>query len=74
MLDVLDGRVNYTKEDEKLQAVFRSLLDNRHLAHFAKGRIGRDFLRQNVYLLGPDATVSIADKGEAMDIVNSEGA
>jgi putative glycosyltransferase (TIGR04372 family) len=70
MLDMLDGRIEYTKEDEDLQAAFRSLLDHRHYAYFAKGRIGRDFLRQNAHLLGPDTTVSLADKGKARGVVS----
>jgi putative glycosyltransferase (TIGR04372 family) len=74
MLDVLDGRIEYTKEDERLQDAFRNLLDERHYSHGASGRIGRGFLRQNAHLLGSGAIISIADKVEAMDVVNSEGA
>jgi putative glycosyltransferase (TIGR04372 family) len=51
MLDKLEGKIEYTKEDEDLQAAFRSLLDDRHYTYYATGRIGRNFLRQNRHLL-----------------------
>ena len=47
MLDVLDGSIQYSKEDESLQSNFRDLLDERHYTYGASGRIGRDFLRSN---------------------------
>lgn len=53
MLDVLDGRVEYTQKDEDLQTAFRNLLDDRHYTHGASGRIGRDFLRKNAHMFGP---------------------
>ncbi len=51
MLDVLDGRMEYTAEDEALQQAFRSLMNERHYTYGAPGRIGRNFLRQNAHLL-----------------------
>jgi putative glycosyltransferase (TIGR04372 family) len=70
MLDMLDGRVEYSKEDEDLQATFRALLDDRQYSYGASGRIGRDFLRKNARLLKPGTTNSAANAGEVKDTAN----
>jgi putative glycosyltransferase (TIGR04372 family) len=51
MIDVLEGRIEYTQEDENLQAAFRSLLNDRHYSYLSTARLGRNFLRQNAQLL-----------------------
>jgi putative glycosyltransferase (TIGR04372 family) len=51
MLDVFDGLIEYSQEDADLQSTFRSLLNHRHYSYLSKGRIGRNFLRQNAHLL-----------------------
>lgn len=48
MLDRLDGRAEYTAEDEERQARFRSYFRDGHYAFGAGSRIGRDFLRAHM--------------------------
>ena len=51
MLDRLEGKVLYTKEDNHLQNQFQSLLKPEHYCYGVESRIGRDFLRKYSVLL-----------------------
>jgi putative glycosyltransferase (TIGR04372 family) len=55
MLDRFDGTLQYTEEDERLQAKFKTLLarDRRNFDVGHDSRIGRDYLREHASLL-PD--------------------
>lgn len=53
MLDLTEGTMTYTVEDERLREQFESLLKPGHYSYGASSRIGRDFLRKYVRLL-PD--------------------
>jgi putative glycosyltransferase (TIGR04372 family) len=55
MLDRLDGTLQYTEKDERLQAKFKELLarDRRQFDYGHESRIGRDYLREFASLL-PD--------------------
>ena len=48
MLDRLDGRACYTREDDAKQEQFRSLLRRGHYAFGTGSRIGRDFLSRHL--------------------------
>jgi putative glycosyltransferase (TIGR04372 family) len=51
MLDRIEGVAQYTEEDERLQARFKSLLRLGHYSYGARSRLGRDFLRKYAHLL-----------------------
>lgn len=46
MLDRIEGRAEYTHEDEVLQERFKSLMRPGHFAYGSGSRVGRDFLRK----------------------------
>lgn len=51
MLEKVEGRVLYTDEDERLQELFKSLMNPSHKTFGAISRVGRDFLRKHSFLL-----------------------
>ena len=51
MLDMLEGKLKYSAEDECLQAQFKLLMNPAHYSYNAMSRVGRDFLRKYEYLL-----------------------
>ncbi|MBF0343538.1 MAG: TIGR04372 family glycosyltransferase [Nitrospirae bacterium] len=51
MLDNLEGKAVYSKEDELLQAKFKSLIPMNSLGYASKARIGRNFLKKHKQLL-----------------------
>ncbi len=51
MLDRLDGKIQYSDEDERMQEDFKSLMNPSHFSYGAISRVGRDFLRKYQYLL-----------------------
>jgi putative glycosyltransferase (TIGR04372 family) len=51
MLDRVNGTAEYTEEDERRQADFKSSLRPGHYAYGARSRISRDFLRRHRNLL-----------------------
>jgi putative glycosyltransferase (TIGR04372 family) len=51
MLDRLEGKLEYSEEDERLQAHFKSLMKPGHYSYGAISRVGRDFLRKYERLL-----------------------
>ena len=51
MNERLDGRFQYTEEDEELQSRFHSLFQPHHICYGTAARIGAKFLRQNKELL-----------------------
>jgi putative glycosyltransferase (TIGR04372 family) len=51
LLDRIEGRAEYTDEDEARQAAFRSGFRAGHYTFGAGSRIGRDFLRRHAQLL-----------------------
>jgi putative glycosyltransferase (TIGR04372 family) len=51
MLARIDGTLQYTKEDDRLQAAFHALIRPGHYCYGAASRIGRDFLRKYSRLL-----------------------
>lgn len=52
MLECSEGRVVYTPEDEALQRRIKDLMRPGHYGYGGINRIGRDFLRKYVHLLG----------------------
>jgi putative glycosyltransferase (TIGR04372 family) len=46
MFDRIEGKFNYTREDEELQEHFKSLMNPGHFSFGSVSRIGRDFLRK----------------------------
>jgi putative glycosyltransferase (TIGR04372 family) len=55
MMDTVDGRVEYSNEDEALQATFIGLMHEGHYSYGADARVGRDFLRRHRELLSEPA-------------------
>jgi putative glycosyltransferase (TIGR04372 family) len=51
MLEISEGKVVYTEEDERLQQRFKALLKPGHYMYGSAGRIGREFLRKHQALL-----------------------
>jgi len=51
MLERLEGRTNYSQEDEELQRRFKVLMRPGHYSYGGISRIGRDFLRKYAHLL-----------------------
>jgi putative glycosyltransferase (TIGR04372 family) len=51
LLDRIDGKSVYTKEDERLQERFKSLMNSSHYSYGSPARVGRDFLRKYSHLL-----------------------
>ncbi|MFA5181834.1 MAG: TIGR04372 family glycosyltransferase [Syntrophales bacterium] len=51
MLDRLNGKIQYSDEDERMQEDFKSLMNPSHFSYGAVSRVGRDFLRKYKYLL-----------------------
>jgi len=51
MLDRFEGRLEYSREDDRLQARFKSLLKPCHYSYGAVSRVGKDFLRKYESLL-----------------------
>lgn len=51
MLEILDGRVRYSPEDEELQARFQRLIKPHHFNYGGACRVGRGFLRRHRELL-----------------------
>lgn len=51
MLNVMEGTVTYTAEDESLQERFKSLLQPGHYSYGASSRLGQSFLRKYKNLL-----------------------
>ena len=51
MLATLDGTIEYTREDERLQHAFRCLIEPHHYSYGGVARVGRDFLRRYSSLL-----------------------
>lgn len=63
MLDRIDGRFQYTEEDEHLQAKFKALLTPDHYCYGAMSRIGRGFLEKHMSLLN-DQTPGLSLRSE----------
>jgi len=51
MLDRVEGKIEYSEEDERLQLRLRSLMGLTHYAHGAVSRVGNNFLKKYEYLL-----------------------
>jgi len=51
MLDRLEGKLEYTSEDECRQERFKALMNETHFSFGSMSRIGKDFLRKYEYLL-----------------------
>ena len=51
MLDRLEGRFEYSQEDDRMQARYKSLMNETHYSYGAMARIGKDFLRKHEALL-----------------------
>ena len=65
MLEITEGTVTYTAEDERLQERFKLLLRPGHYSYGAISRVGRDFLRKYMWLLpGEELEVSPRDPSE----------
>jgi putative glycosyltransferase (TIGR04372 family) len=53
MIERLEGRAEYTREDEELQQTYKSLLQPGHYSYGVPSRIGRGFLRKYRDLVMP---------------------
>jgi len=51
MLDRLEGKVEYSEEDERLQSQVKSLMNPTHYSYGAISRVGRSFLKKYGNLL-----------------------
>lgn len=58
MIERLDGTVRYNDEDVRLQAAFKGMYKPGHYGYGAASRVGRDFLRGSVDLLGKAKTMT----------------
>ena len=50
MFEKAQGTIVYSEDDERLQMMFKSLMNSSHYSYGAPSRIGRDFLRKYEYL------------------------
>lgn len=51
MLDRLEGKLQYSQDDECIQAQFKSLMNPTHFSYGAISRVGKSFLKKYEYLL-----------------------
>ena len=51
VMNVLDGTVHYTSDDDELQSAFRRLIEPHHYCYGAFSRVGRSFLATHRHLL-----------------------
>jgi len=51
MLDMINGVIVYTAEDNELQERFKSLMNENHYSYGSLARVGRNFLRKYSFLL-----------------------
>lgn len=62
MLEITEGTVTYSAEDERLQERFKSLVKPGHYSYGASSRVGRDFLRKYAWLLPDDESQEVGTR------------
>ena len=71
VMDRLEGDLHYSAEDERLQEIFKSLLEPEP-EYVTSARVGRDFLRKYSWLLGDETSRAGAAAGWAESILDPE--